>query len=133
MYDPLLDFRFVFDEHTQREFIQDVHPGKGEKDLYVPSAGGFDTGDSYATISFFQHPGYTGQILIIAGADAEGTQAAGSLVTDPTRWDWLLSSCDLPKAASGVPVQLLLHLGTLAGSANNVQVASCHVLGASGH
>ena len=31
MYDPLLDFRFVFDEHTQREFIQDVHPGKGEK------------------------------------------------------------------------------------------------------
>jgi len=129
MYNPLLDFRFAFDEHTQREFIQDIHPGKGEKNVYVPSAGGFDTGDSYATISFFQNPGHTGQVLMIAGANGEGTEAAGSLVTDPTRWDSLTSSCNLPKGASGVPVQLLLHLGTLAGSASDVQVVSCHVLG----
>jgi hypothetical protein len=133
MYDPLLDFRFAFDEHTQREFIQDVHPGKGEKNVYIPSAGGFGTGDSYATISFFQNPGHTGQILMIAGANGEGTEAAGLLVTDPTRWDSLVSSCNLPKAISGVPVQLLLHLGTLAGSANDVQVVSCHVLGSTGH
>lgn len=133
MYNPLLDFRFAFDEHTQREFIQDVHPGKGEKNLYVPSAGGFDTGDSYATISFFQNPGHTGQILMVAGANAEGTEAAGALVTDPTRWDSLLNSCNLPKSVSGIPVQLLLHLGTLAGSANDVQVVSCHILGSAGH
>lgn len=133
MYDPLLDFRFAFDEHTQREFIQDVHPGKGEKSVYVPSAGGFDTGDSYATISFFQNPGHMGQILMIAGANGEGTEAAGALVTDPTRWDWLLSSCNLPKTPSAVPVQLLLHLGTLAGSANDVQVVSCHMLGSATH
>jgi hypothetical protein len=130
MYDPLLDFRFVFDDHTQREFIQDVHPGKGEKNVYIPSAGGFGTGDSYATISFFQNPGHTGQILMIAGANGEGTEAAGSLVTDPTRWDSLMNSCNLP---SSVPVQLLLHLGTLAGSASDVQVVSCHVLGSTTH
>jgi hypothetical protein len=133
MYDPLLDFRFVFDEHTQREFIQNVHPGKEEKNVYIPSAGGFGTGDSYATISFFQNPGHTGQILMIAGANGEGTEAAGSLVTDPTRWDSLMNSCNLPKAPSGVPVQLLLHLGTLAGSASDVQVVSCHVLGSAAH
>src|SRR6266702_1604560 len=133
MYDPLLDFRFALDEHTQREFIQDVHPGKGEKNVYIPSAGGFDTGDSYATISYFQNPGHTGQILMIAGANGEGTEAAGSLVTDPTRWDSLISSCNLPKTPSGVPVQLLLHLGTLAGSASDVQVVSCHVLGSTAH
>jgi len=129
MYDPLLDFRFAFDDQTHREFVQDVHPGKGEKSVYTPSAGGFGTGDSYATISFFQNPGHTGQILMIAGANGEGTEAAGALVTDPTRWDSLLSSCNLPKTPSGVPVQLLLHLGTLAGSASDVQVVSCHVLG----
>ncbi len=133
MYDPLLDFRFAFDERTRREFIQDVHPGKGEKNVYIPSAGGFDTGDSYATISFFQNPGHTGQILMIAGANGEGTEAAGSLVTDPTRWDSLVNSCNLPKTPSGVPVQLLLHLGTLAGSASDVQVVSCHVLGSTAH
>ena len=133
MYDPLLDFRFALDQRTQREFIQNVHPGKGEKSVYIPSAGGFDTGDSYATISFFQNPGHTGQILMIAGANGEGTEAAGSLVTDPTRWDSLMNSCNLPKTAAGVPVQLLLHLGTLAGSASDVQVVSCHVLGSNAH
>jgi hypothetical protein len=132
MYDPMLDFRFAFDEHTRREFIQDVHPGKGEKDVYIPSAGGFDTGDSYATISFFQNPGHAGKILMIAGANGEGTEAAGALVTDPTRWDSLLDSCNLPKAGRGAPVQLLLHLGTLAGSANDVNVVSCHLLGSAG-
>jgi hypothetical protein len=129
MYGSLLDFRFAFDETTHREFIQDIHPGKGEKNVYIPSAGGYDTGDSYATISFFQNPGHTGQILMIAGANGEGTEAAGSLVTDPTRWDSLTNSCNLTKTPSGVPVQLLLHLGTLAGSASDVQVVSCHVLG----
>jgi len=129
----LLDFRFAFDEHAQREFIQNVHPGKGEKNVYIPSAGGFGTGDSYATISFFQNPnGHAGQILMIAGANGEGTEAAGSLLTDSTRWDSLLNSCNLPKAPSGVPMQLLLHLGTLAGSASDVQVVSCHLLGSTG-
>jgi hypothetical protein len=132
MFNPLVDFRFAFDEHAQREFIQNVHPRKDEQSTYVPSAGGFDTGDSYATISFFQNPGHAGQILIVAGANGEGTEAAGSLVTDPTRWDSLSSSCNLPKVAAGLPMQMLLHLGTLAGSPNDVQVVSCHLLGSAG-
>jgi hypothetical protein len=133
MYDPLLDFRFAFDEHTRRELIQNIHPTKGEKGVYVPSAGGYDTGDSYATISFFQNPGHAGQILMIAGANGEGTEAAGALVTDPTRWDSLVRSCNFQQPPVGVPVQLLLHLGTLAGSAKDVQVVSCHILGSATH
>ena len=132
MYDPLLDFRFAFDEHTQREFIQNVHPAKGEKNSIYPLLADLIPGIPTPRSVSSRTPGHAGQILMIAGANGEGTEAAGSLVTDPTRWDSLLNSCNLPKAPSGVPVQLLLHLGTLAGSASDVQVVSCHLLGSTG-
>jgi hypothetical protein len=84
MYDPLVDFRFVFDDQTQREFVRNVRPAAGEKTEYIPTAGGFDTGKSYATISVFQMSGHVGKVLLIAGANGEGTEAAGALITDPS-------------------------------------------------
>jgi hypothetical protein len=41
MFDPILDFRFAFNAQTQREFIRNVHSGKGESNEYIPPAGGF--------------------------------------------------------------------------------------------
>jgi hypothetical protein len=130
MYDPLLDFRFVFDDLTQRELVRNVRPAPGEKTEYIPTAGGFDTGKSYATISVFQMSGHVGKVLLIAGANGEGTGAAGALVTDPSRWESALQACHL---SPGDPqsVQLLLQLGTMGGSANLVSVVSCHQLTAS--
>jgi hypothetical protein len=83
IYDPVLDFHFVFDEPTQQELIRNMKPAKGERNEYIPTAGGFDTGQSFATVSIFQNPGHTGKVLIIAGANGEGTEAAGALITDP--------------------------------------------------
>jgi hypothetical protein len=130
MYDPLLDFRFVFDDLTQRELVRNVRPAPGEKSEYIPTAGGFDTGKSYATISVFQMSDHVGKVLLIAGANGEGTEAAGALVTDPSRWESALQTCHL---SPGGPrsVQLLLQLGTMGGSANLVSVVSCHQLTAS--
>jgi len=100
MFDPVLDFQFAFDNQTQREFIRDVHPAKDESRDYIPTAGGFDTGESFAIISVFHNPGYGGRVLIIAGASGEGTKAAGDLVADPTRWAATLQSCHLTQGAS---------------------------------
>lgn len=132
MYDQLLDFRFEFDERNEREIIRDVRPAPGERSEYIPTAGGFDTGNSYATISVFQMPGHDGRVLLIAGANGEGTAAAGALVTDPSRWESALEACRLKSMTQ--PIQLLLQLGTMAGSANLVSVVSCHQLAApAGH
>jgi hypothetical protein len=128
MYDPILDFRFARDEHTQREFIHNVHPLSGEQNEYLPTAGGFDTGVSYATISLFQNPGHSGRILIVAGTNGEGTDAAGSVIADPTRWDWLVASCHLSSPGAQQSLQLLLQLGNMAGSAKDVKVVACHIL-----
>jgi hypothetical protein len=128
MFDPILDFRFAFNAQTQREFIRNVHSGKGESNEYIPTAGGFDTGESYAIISVFHNPGYGGRVLIIAGASGEGTEAAGNLVADPARWAATLQSCQLTQDASHQSLQVLLHLETMAGSPSTVNTVACHLL-----
>jgi hypothetical protein len=128
MFDPVLDFQFAFDDQTKREFIRNIRPGKDESSDYVPTAGGFDTGESFAIISVFHNPGYSGWVLIIAGASGEGTKAAGDLVADPTRWAATLQSCHLTQDASRRSLQVLLHLETMAGSPSTVNAVACHIL-----
>jgi hypothetical protein len=129
MYAPLLDFRFVFDEQTQREYIENVRPRKGELRQYIPSAGGYDTGQSYATVSVVSNPGHSGRVLIIAGANGEGTEAAGEMVSDSTRWNAVLKPCHLPPGEDAKQsLQLLLQLGTMAGSPDDVHVIACHLV-----
>src|SRR3984885_15053748 len=77
LFNDQLDFRFAFDDDSHQEIIRNVHPRAGEPSSYVPSAKGWATGQSFATISFVQNPGRDGQVLILAGANGEGTQAAG--------------------------------------------------------
>jgi len=128
MFDPVLDFQFAFDNQVQREFVRNVRAKKDESSNYIPTAGGFDTGDSFAIISIFHNPGYGGDVLIIAGASGEGTEAAGDLVADPGRWAATLESCHLARNTSGQSLQLLLHLETMAGSPSTVNPVACHLL-----
>jgi hypothetical protein len=128
IFDPLLDFQFAFDDQSQREFIRNVHPAKGESSEYIPTAGGFDTGESFAIISVFHNPGYGGRVLILAGASGEGTEAAGNIVADPTRWAAVLQSCRFGRDASSQSLQILLHLETVAGSPSVANPVACHLL-----
>jgi hypothetical protein len=72
-------------EDTHQEIIRNAHPRPGEPSSYVPSGRGWGTGQSFATISFVQNPGRDGQVLILAGANGEDTEAAGELVTSVPR------------------------------------------------
>jgi hypothetical protein len=128
IFDPVLDFQFAFDAQTQREFIRDVHPASGEKSEYIPTAGGYDTGESFAIISVFHNPGYGGRVLILAGASGEGTEAAGNLVADSARWAAILQSCHVTQDALRQSLQVLLHLETMAGSPSTVNTVACHLL-----
>jgi hypothetical protein len=128
MFDSVLDFQFAFDSQSQREFVRNVHPGTGESSEYIPTAGGFDTGESFAIISLFHNPGNRGWVLILAGASGEGTEAAGNIVADPTRWAAVLQSCHLTQDTSRQSLQILLHLETVAGSPSMVNTVACHLL-----
>ena len=128
LFQDQLDFRFAFDDASHQEIIRNVHPLPGESSTYVPTAKGWATGQSFATISFIQNPGKEGQVLILAGANGEGTEATGELVTNGPRLSAALQDCGISSARPVRHFQLLLRLNTMAGSPSNVDVLACHVL-----
>ena len=129
-----LDFRFVFDKGAGSEYIRNVRPQQNEQPSYVPTALGWATGDSFAIIALVQNPDHGGQVLLLAGANAEGTEAAGKLVTDSTRFSSVLGKCGISPAGPLQHFEILLHLNTMAGSSSKFDMVACHILpGASLH
>ncbi len=134
LFSDQLDFRFHFDDTSGQEIIRNVHPRSNEQQSYIPTALGWATGDSYAIIALVQNPDQSGHVLLLAGANGEGTEAAGKLVTDSTRFSSTLRDCGISPAGQFQQFEILLHLNTMAGSPNKVDVVACHILtGASVH
>jgi hypothetical protein len=129
LFSDQLDFRFVFDKSSGQEIIEDVSRRPNEMASYVPTALGWATGQSYAIIAFLQNPDTNGHVLLVAGANAEGTEAAGNLITDLSRLTEALQECGVqPSHPAAANFELLLRLNTMAGSPSHVDVAACHIL-----
>jgi len=135
LFSDQLDFKFVFDKRSNQEIIQNVRPRRNELQSYVPTALGWATGQSFAIVALVQNPDQNGHVLLVAGANAEGTEAAGRIVTDERRLPATLQQCGIPPTAPLQKFELLLRLNTMAGSPSNFEVVACHLLppGTSNH
>jgi hypothetical protein len=126
-----LNFRFTYDTSSGQEIIRNLHPGPHEHAEYIPTALGWATGQSYAIVAFVRNPDQNGQVLLLAGANAEGTEAAGRLVTDLSRLSAALKKCDISPSGPLRHFELLVRLNMMAGSPTNVDIEACHVLSGS--
>jgi hypothetical protein len=124
LYNDSLDFRFEYDQKSGKEVIRNVHPHLGEPPAYVETAPGWATGESYAIIAFLKNLEESGQVVLIAGQTAEGTEAAGKLVADLSRLDAMLKKCGT-RSPGAEHFEVLLRLNTLAGSSSNVDAVNC--------
>jgi hypothetical protein len=118
----------MWDKKTGQEIIRNVHPKANELSLYIPTAAGWATGQSFAVLGLVRNPDQDGQVLLIAGANGEGTAAAGKLATDLSRLASTLEKCGIQTAARFQHFEVLLRLNTMAGSPSHVDVEACHVL-----
>jgi hypothetical protein len=128
LFNDQLDFQFAFDENSQQEFIRNVRPRQNELPAYNPTAPGWATGQSFGIVALVQNPDQDGQVLLLAGASGEGTEAAGKLVTDLPRLAQILKGCGLDTSGRPAHFELLLRFNAMAGSANNIDVVACHIL-----
>lgn len=128
LFSNQLDFRFTFDKGSGQEIISNFRPRPNEAAQYVPTALGGATGESYAIIALVQNPDQNGQILLLAGANAEGTETAGRLTTDTSRFAAALKGCGISPTGPLKHFELLLKLNTMAGSPNDPHVEACHIL-----
>ncbi len=123
-----LNFHFVYDKDSGQEIIRNLHPRPHEQAQYVPTALGWATGQSYAIVALVRNPDQNGQVLLLGGANAEGTEAAGRLVTNLPRLTAVLKDCGIAPAGPLQHFELLLRLSMMAGSPTNINVEACHIL-----
>lgn len=128
LFSDQLDFQFVFDKSAGSEFIRNFRPRAGERPAYIPTANGYATGDSYAIIALVKNPDESGQVLLLAGANSEGTAAAGKVATDLTRLSSELHNCGINPSGPVRHFEMLLHLNTMAGTPSNIDLVACHIL-----
>lgn len=128
LFNDRLDFRFLFDKTSQQEIIGNAHPHPGESANYISTAKGYGTGESFATVSFIGNSDHAGQVLLLAGANAEGTRAAGELVTNQQSLSAALMQCGIRSATPPQHFQLLLRVNIMAGSPRDFKVLACHLL-----
>ncbi len=128
LFSDQLDFRFVFNKDARQEIIHNYRPRAHEMTEYLPTALGGGTGESYAIVALVQNLDQNGQVLLLAGIDAEGTEAAGRFVTDLPRFTKALDQCGATRPRASGHFEFLLRLNTMAGSPHNTDVVACHLL-----
>jgi hypothetical protein len=128
LFSDQLDFQFAYDKNSGQEIIRNVHPRPNEAAQYVPTAMGGATGKTYAIIALVRNFDQYAQILLLAGADAEGTEAAGRILTDGARLAAALEHCGLPPQGPMQRFELLVKLNTMAGIPSNESIEACHIL-----
>ena len=128
IFDKQLDFRFDSAPVPGWGIIRNVHPAANEQMTYVPTARGGATGESFSLVAFVANPDQSGQVLLLAGLNREGTQAAGNFVTDPLRLAAALRNCGISPGGPLKHFEILLRVDTMAGSPSQFDVVACHVL-----
>lgn len=126
LFQDQLDFRFEFDDVRRSEFIQNVHPTNQESRTYVPTAAGWGTGQAYAIIALVGNPNQIGQALLIAGSNAEATEAAGQLATNVPLLSQALRNYGIDPNGPLRHFEVLLQVSTLAGTSDSFNVVAVH-------
>jgi hypothetical protein len=123
-----LDFAFEFDETRRSEFIRNRHPQSGESASYIPTAEGWGTGQAYAILALVGNPNQGGQVLLLAGSNAEATEAAGKLATDLPQLTQIMKAHGFDPNGPSRHFEILLRVSTMAGSPNTFEVIAFHAL-----
>jgi len=129
LFQDQLDFDFVRDpKSSSREIVRNKRPEAGELLRYVPSARGWETGHAFAIVALVGSPNQTGKVLLLAGTNAEGTEAAGQFVTNLAEFARALEVRGIGPGVPACDFQILLQVSTIAGSSAKIEVVACHRL-----
>ena len=105
-----LNFHIDYDPATQKQVCINASPRAGELPVYIGTARTPNPGVGYAVISLVPNLSHDGFILIIAGTNMEGTEAAGELVTNLPKLASALRSRGIDPTAKVEQLELLLRL-----------------------
>lgn len=119
MFEGPLNFRYERDDESGRSQFRNRAPRAGEAAIYLS-----DTGQ-YAQVALVPNIDHNGQVLILAGANNTGTEAAGELVAEDAHVEALVRDLRLLERNGAVePFELLIRLNSIAGTPRESEVAA---------
>ena len=122
-----LNFHIEYDPASGKQLCKNASPRPGEPPVYVGSARTPMPGVGYATISLVRNLSHNGFVLIIAGTNMEGTEAAGELVTDLPRLIRALRSRGIDPAAKVEQLELLMRLDHMSSQSSRSEIIAHRV------
>ncbi len=117
-----LNFHIEYDSASGKQFCKNASPRPGESPVYVGSARTPMPGVGYAIISLVRNLSHNGFVLIVAGTNMEGTEAAGELVTDLPRLTAALRSRGIDPAAKVEQLELLMRLDHMGSQSSRSEI-----------
>lgn len=127
LFSDQMEYQILYDPVQRQEIVRNKRPQAGESNQYIPTAKGFGTGQSFATVSLLRNPDQSGQVFLLAGTTAESTHAASEFATNIPIFISTLKNCGIALTPSS-NYQILLRVETMAGSATQTDVVGCHKL-----
>lgn len=122
-----LNFDIEYDPVSGKQFCKNASPRTGESPVYVGSAQTPMPGVGYAIISLVRNLSHNGFVLIIAGTNMEGTEAAGELATDLPRLSAALRSRGIDPAVKVEQLELLMRLDHMGAQSSRSEIIAHRV------
>ncbi|MGC2658801.1 MAG: hypothetical protein WA324_12655 [Bryobacteraceae bacterium] len=124
LFEPRLNFHFVYDPKTQHAGFRNVNPRPGEQSVYWVEGSPTELDETYGVIAFLPNLSHSGNVLIVQGATGEGTEAAGEYITHPELLNQLLRTIHAVDNNYVRYFEVLLKSGTIAGTPKDAQIVS---------
>lgn len=123
-----LNFHIEYDSASGKQLCKNTSPRQGESPVYVGSARTPMPGVGYATISLVRNLSHNGFVLLIAGTNMEGTEAAGELVTDLPRLTQALRIRGIDPTAKVEQLELLMRLDHMSSQSSRSEIIAHRVI-----
>jgi hypothetical protein len=131
LFEPSLNFHFVYDAKLQRTGFSNTHPRQGEKSVYWIEGSSTQLDETYGVIAFLPNLSHNGNVLMIQGATGEGTEAAGEYITNVESLNHMLTTIHAIDHERVRYFEVLLKSGTIAGTPKNAEIISYRLIPAS--
>lgn len=127
-FDQQLPFTDEFDTQSGQPYYLNHSPKPGEAARFLTRGKDGAWEETYGAIAFVPNLGHTGNVLIIEGSVAEGTQAAGDFVCSPTFVEELRKHLKLSSTDPIPHFELLLKIYALSGSPARAEYLTHRIL-----
>jgi hypothetical protein len=128
VYEPNLNFILDQDPHSGAPMFRNRTPqahedaAYGIPDMYDTQRTEEKTYPSYGVVALLKGCGDNGLTVLVEGLNAQATQAAGDMITDPQRLNSLMQSMGHAPGTSVAPFEALFQVISLPGGYDNPKV-----------